>query len=409
MKIYAFTGTRYALADPGRLAAPPFDQINEKLRRQLHAVSPHHFSHLTRPDPEVGDEHQHARQLHESWTAEGVIASDDRVRLYPYAIEESGGNRRLGVITLVSVSEDHASDLRPHEHTVDKPLADRLALLEATEVDLEPVFYLADDPDASLERLLQEDCVGKPLVSHEDRNGDRHHLFEILDGERIARYQSLLADRSAAIADGHHRTKVAQLFARKHHVPEGRAGSAKMAVVSSLASHGLRIDPIHRAVDRELSFQDLVGFAKQRTPFDGTSGSSFAAAVAAAAQPAIGVWIGEHAPEIWQLDPHDVPDDTPGKRAGLPVVLLQYQLLAACGLKLANASDGTLVYRSDADDLWRERQEGVFPAAFFLPPMSPELFGLATAEGDVLPPKSTRFLPKQVSGLVWCRHDAELS
>ena len=57
---------------------------------------------------------------------------------------------------------------------------------------------------------------------------------------------------------------------------------------------------------------------------------------------------------------------------------------------------------------WQERQSGEVPAAFFLPPMSAEAFGLATKDGDVLPPKSTRFLPKQISGLVWCGHDAEL-
>ena len=36
--------------------------------------------------------------------------------------------------------------------------------------------------------------------------------------------------------------------------------------------------------------------------------------------------------------------------------------------------------------------------------MTPAGFAGAVAEGDVLPPKSTRFLPKVVSGLVWADH-----
>ena len=40
--------------------------------------------------------------------------------------------------------------------------------------------------------------------------------------------------------------------------------------------------------------------------------------------------------------------------------------------------------------------------------MTPKQFALATEDGDLLPPKSTRFLPKLVSGLVWCGHDAEI-
>jgi uncharacterized protein (DUF1015 family) len=35
-------------------------------------------------------------------------------------------------------------------------------------------------------------------------------------------------------------------------------------------------------------------------------------------------------------------------------------------------------------------------------------FADAVSQGDLLPPKSTRFLPKLISGLVWVGHDARL-
>jgi uncharacterized protein (DUF1015 family) len=41
--------------------------------------------------------------------------------------------------------------------------------------------------------------------------------------------------------------------------------------------------------------------------------------------------------------------------------------------------------------------------------MAPEQFAAAIAEGDMLPPKSTRFIPKVVSGLVWSEHRARLA
>jgi uncharacterized protein (DUF1015 family) len=44
----------------------------------------------------------------------------------------------------------------------------------------------------------------------------------------------------------------------------------------------------------------------------------------------------------------------------------------------------------------------------WLPPMSPMAFSVAIANGDLLPPKSTRFLPKVYSGLVWAAHGTEL-
>jgi uncharacterized protein (DUF1015 family) len=43
-----------------------------------------------------------------------------------------------------------------------------------------------------------------------------------------------------------------------------------------------------------------------------------------------------------------------------------------------------------------------------LPPMEPAAFGEALGDGHLLPPKSTRFLPKVVSGLVWADHGSKL-
>ena len=43
------------------------------------------------------------------------------------------------------------------------------------------------------------------------------------------------------------------------------------------------------------------------------------------------------------------------------------------------------------------------------PPMTPAEFSAAIANGDLLPPKSTRFLPKVFSGLVWAAHSTRLT
>ncbi len=406
MRILAFGGLRYTDAvTPGELAAPPFDQIDDAMRLKLHAQSEHHFTQLTRPDPNTSDPHQAAHAIHEKWLASGVVSSEEEPSLYPYRIEMADGSLRRGLFVLVGVGPASAGDLRPHEHTVDKPLADRLALLEATRVDLEPVMLMAEDDDGTLERMLEVDCAGEELVSYVDpASGDRHVLLRISDGDRILQYQQLLEPRQAVIADGHHRTKVAQLFAKKHQPEEGTAPCAKMAVLFSLASKEVVIDPIHRALMVEVDQEQLAERAIEHVPFEGATGQEFAAAVAASEQPAVGVRFKNSAPEIWILDPADVPAGTPGAKANLPAILLQYQLLATAGLTIASASDGTLTYRSDPDELWNQVEAGEAEAGFWLPPMAPEAFALATADGDVMPPKSTRFMPKLASGLVWSSH-----
>ena len=70
MRIFPFTGTRYASTggDPGRLAAPPYDQIDDELRRRLHAEELQ-FCQLTVPDPDGRPDpaHHSAALHHGSW------------------------------------------------------------------------------------------------------------------------------------------------------------------------------------------------------------------------------------------------------------------------------------------------------------------------------------------------------
>ncbi|HEV7518711.1 MAG TPA: DUF1015 domain-containing protein, partial [Thermoanaerobaculia bacterium] len=58
--------------------------------------------------------------------------------------------------------------------------------------------------------------------------------------------------------------------------------------------------------------------------------------------------------------------------------------------------------------LYKAIAAGEAGTGFWLPPMQPAAFAAAIAHGDMLPPKSTRFLPKVMSGLVWGDHGTRL-
>src|SRR5258708_7956960 len=205
MRVFAFEGLRYGAkaGDAGRLAAPRYDQIDDAARDRFQAASPYQFVHLTRPVATgsaaaagAGDPYRHAAELHRRWLRDGVVVRDEQPSLYPYVVELSGGggpeggDRRLGVMALVGYAP--ASEIRPHEQTLDKPLADRLSLLAATRVDLEPALLLAED-DGQLDRLLAEDLEGRhegaelrqprprlaPLVDYLADAGHHHLLYRI--------------------------------------------------------------------------------------------------------------------------------------------------------------------------------------------------------------------------------------
>jgi uncharacterized protein (DUF1015 family) len=411
MDIFAFQGLRYQ-SDPilaGRRAGPPYDQIDEASRDRLHAEE-HHFAHLIRPVAGVeADPHREAARLHREWRDSGVLGLDSRPSLYPYEIRlVEGGGRRLGLGTLIALEEPASGIIRPHEQTVAKTVDERLGLLHSTQADFEPILVMSDD-EGQLDRLLSEDLERRPpLVDHRDAAGHRHLLYRLAEPDRIARYRKLLQPATAVIADGHHRWEVARRFAAETGPQTGTVAAAKLSVITSLSSPGLTIDPIHRALPGVDSIGEANGLVLTRRAWTGGSGRELAAAVAESEQPALGVRERGRGAEIWTLDPGAAPADLPVGARELAVSLLHGALLPALGLPASAATDGTVLYRSDPDHLFAELESGDLAAGFWLPPMSARGFSDAVAEGDLLPPKSTRFVPKLASGLVWAGHDSQL-
>lgn len=421
MRIYAFEGLSYGpgtAAERGRLAAPPYDQIDARRSELLHALDPRHFTWLTRPTSgALGDRYREADRLHREWLTDGAIRRAPAPSLYPYSIDLPDGGRRLGLTAMVGLEEPGSGVIRPHEETLAKPLADRLALLRATEVDLEPVLLLSDD-DGTFDQLLREDLDGaETLVDHVDEAGNRHRLYRLDGAGRIARYRACLGGAPSAIADGHHRYKVALQYARERGLlAEPAEGSAtpptaatKLAVITSIHSPALEIRPIHRALHEDPGLARTASRVASRQGVDAADGAAFADAVAAAEQPAIGIVSRGDRPEIWRLDPESEAAQrlSPGARR-LSVALLHGDLFPGLGLPEQAATDGTVVYRSDPEELWQMVQSGKVAVGIFLPPMEPTEFAAAIAGGEMLPPKSTRFLPKVVSGMVWSDHAAAL-
>jgi uncharacterized protein (DUF1015 family) len=402
MRIFPFRGTRYApaIGDPGRFAAPPYDQIDDQTRTRLHAEGLQ-FCQLTVPDPAgKPDPAQHAAALHQQWLSQGVIERQPEPGVYPYEILTAEGGRRLGLCALVGLETPESGIVVPHEQTVARFVADRLHMLHTTGCDLEPILVLADDSGGLDKALTMAVEDAAPVVEHLDPYGHRHRLFA---AREASHYSTLLADSRAVIADGNTRWQTARSRAAELGIAIGEAGgetpaATKLAVITSLVSPGVVIDPIHRGLTTVQGLDQAAALADKREPWTGEGGTALAAAVASAPQPALGVSVATRPTEIWRLgDSSLLPE-----RAALVACRLQDELFPRLGLAPASATDGTVIYRSDPDQLWSEQASGRLAAGFYLPPMSARVFGDAIAAGELMPPKSTRFLPKLVSGLVWC-------
>ena len=157
-----------------------------------------------------------ARETLNSWLSSGVLNVDALPALYVY--EQSGvGLLQRGLIGAVGMG---SSSVLPHENVMPGPVADRLALMRATQANLEPIFLLYDG-GGTASRLVDEIATLRmPLVDIRTGDGVRHRLWAVTDPVEIDAVGADLRDRQALIADGHHRYATYQALQKTTRVPD---------------------------------------------------------------------------------------------------------------------------------------------------------------------------------------------
>ena len=128
------------LADLTDLACPPYDVISDFQRLELEARDPHNAVRLELADG--ADPHAGAASTLAAWTADGTLAREPEPRFYYYAHARTDAPDEPlvhGVVGRVLL-EPWGAGIRPHEHTMPGPKADRLGLLHATRTQLSPIL-----------------------------------------------------------------------------------------------------------------------------------------------------------------------------------------------------------------------------------------------------------------------------
>ena len=343
-----YAGAAGALAD---LVAPPYDAVDDEERAALYTRSPYNVVHLTLP--ESADE---AGRLYREWLADGVLEQDAEPAVW-LTVEEFVGpdgvaRERQSVIVSVAAEPYETGAVLPHERTNLRIREERRLLLHETRVQPEPILLLADAP---------------LTLSVPDEPADIR-----VDGTRLWRLPADAADslREAQllIADGHHRYESAVELSEE-------LGSAVriMALVVPTDDAGLELYPTHRMfVDRAdvasgpddepaSSLEDAL-MRLEDAHYDRS-------AVVRYRQGHVGLLHGS----TGELDVELVD------RYGLDGIRYTTRLDEVVGAVDSGAADAAFVLR-------RPRVEDVFFAA---------------RRGKRMPPKSTYFYPKPLSGLLF--------
>jgi uncharacterized protein (DUF1015 family) len=395
--------------DPGDLVAPPYDVIDPDDRAALAARSPYNVVALDLPKgANGGDPYEHAARTLADWREQGVIVRDPEPAVWAHTQDYTGPDgrprTRHGFFARVRVEEYGAGRIRPHERTHPGPREDRLRLTRATRANLSPIFSLYDDPANAASAALAPHTEGGPASDVTDPDGTRHRLWRVGDPVAIEMVRAALTRSELLIADGHHRYETARVYAEEIG-GEGGHRYVLMYLVA-LQDPGLEIFPTHRLLvgldddrraalrqelDRDWDMREVAADELEPTG-DGPVRAGYlegrrATMLSLRDQAIADAALPGHAEPYRRLD-----------TAVLEALVLQGALrMTEDDISHLNG----LEYARSAAEARRRVESGDADAAFFMRSTPVEQVRAVAAAGETMPPKTTYFFPKVLTGLLF--------
>ena len=391
------------------LTAPPYDVVDPQQRAALLERSAHNVVAIDLPEGEP-DPYAVAAETFARWQDEGVLVRDAAPALWAHTQEYTGpdGRRRTrhGIFARVRVEDYGPGRVRPHERTHPGPKEDRLRLTRATRANLSPIFSLYDDPAGAAWAAVEPIIAAPPDGDVTDPDGTRHRLHRVADPEAIGQVRDALAATELLIADGHHRYETARVYAEEVG-GEGPHRYVLMCLVA-LQDPGLTIFPTHRLV-RGLDpakQEALAATLRERFAIEEIEADALRPPGKDTEGPLELGYIDAHLQRAFRLilkDPHAADGLLPPALRRLDTAILEALILKGpLGLSDDDIShlQGLGYSRTDAEALALVRG-GEYDAAFFLRPSPVAEVREIAASGETMPPKSTFFYPKLLTGLLF--------
>jgi len=401
-KGFLYDASKVAIED---VLAPPYDIITPEWRESLYTKSPHNIVRIDFGKEEPGDnetenKYTRAKRFFDVWIKDGILIRNDKPSFYAYEIIYTihGVRKRLpGFLCLVKLEELGKGSIYPHECTHSTPKRDRLNLLKACKANTSPIFSLYKSQADGISGILSRVTLTKPYLQAADISGNLHRLWQIDRTEEIETIKKELADKAVFIADGHHRYETSFEYQREMSIKKGSASGGEfydytLMFLANLMDEGITILPTHRLIkeipkDIHKMISRYFEIEMVANDFDIRKKLSGRKNVFGFFRKQEKVWyiltyrgrnLSEVHPDLRQID----------------VFILHEMILKKI---LLNAEISFEMDISKALDQVNHRE---YAAAFFLNPTQIEDVEKSALSSMRMPPKSTYFYPKLLTGLV---------
>jgi uncharacterized protein (DUF1015 family) len=415
------------------VVCPPYDVISHDQRDFLAKLSPYQAVHVELPIAEDGqDPYLRAAQLLDSWLTEGILEREKSPSFYAYrmTIEANGGSSQasdhlgdaappqtprstLGILGALGLEADPTEQTRrfviPHEQTLPKAKSDRLELLRATRVNTSPIWGLS--LTKGLTGTIRAAIGSSTPYLQASQDGVLHELWRIEDPRVCQELSQVATQEPVVLADGHHRYETAISYAKERMSAsiEDPGAKAVLAYLVELDATQLAVGAIHRLFPapgtaaetehgggqlgndehRPASPEELLQELSKRLllekiePVSSGDPSSWPGNVNAP------VLVTKGGTWTLSLDPAQEgelpPEATDSHRMNLAL------------------ADGALpvLYVHDANSALASIKKGTALGAVLLRPPTIEQIEICARAGRRMPPKTTYFYPKPLTGMAF--------
>ncbi len=388
------------------VASYPYDVPEDEEARKIGEANPRSFLHVEKseidlpPKTDPNDDRifAMAKANLERLIRDGLLFQEKKASFYVYA-QQKAGHTQYGVVGGVSIAEYVSGQVKRHELIREDKERERIKHVDAASAHTGLVF-LVYRSEESINRIVDRIISGEPEYDFVFENGVRHLVWVVSDQETIgALRREFLKVKALYIADGHHRVAAASAVAkiRREKNPAHRGAEEYNYFTGALFPHDqARIMDYNRVVKdlNGLSPDELIRRIEKNfnvSPhFENKS-------------PSRPHHFGMYLQGKWyRLEMKNGKKTTGDLIQNLDVWILQDRLLTPILGIQDPRTDRRIKFIGGVrgvSELERLVNSGEFALAFSMyPPTLKDLMEIADA-GQIMPPKSTWFEPKLLSGV----------
>ena len=399
-----FNGILYnkeKIDDISRVVCPPYDVISNTT--SYYEKSSENAIRLELPVASGSmDQYTNAKHIMDEWLEKAILLPDKQESIYVYEQEfeiDHVSYLRRGFIALHKLDKNR---ILTHEETRKKAKADREQLIGTLKTFTSLVFGLYEDKELEIENILSDQKKEK-IYDFVDEQSIHNRFYRITDADAISGLVSLMAAKKIYIADGHHRLDVSYRL-NLSYIP---------LYLTNMYAPGIVILPYHRTINFEKShpLNEMLNLLKEYTeiskqPYTGNDSVKAAlAAITKSVKPSFILYSKEDLQSLYVMtEKHAFP---PYEKMDIHECLkkLKVNVIHSAIIKgLLEIKDEEISFTQDHYESINLISKGSLDLAFFLPPTSVEEVKGIADNSLYMPPKSTFFYPKILTGLVFCKY-----